>query len=339
MTLLLGNSETSFATAEATAAKVATAFAFTGAETGLLEELRFRTNGTANTGVTSVRLGVFSDEGGTPGNVIQEGVVSGAPGTNSWIIVAGLTIPILKNATYWLAVLSLGGPLHYNVHGSGGSGAWRRTNNEHENLYEFSESHWVEVTTEGPLGFQGLGKAGVGSEQKLLFGIDSNNINHGHTAWTSHRVCLGRGIDVDYKESTPAAVSAAVGEALAAGITPLVIINTNDEIVLSEISESVESPYAPNAVAIIKKVIEQHPAVRTFEIINEPFSKGPHRKSNASDYATILLTTYEKLTAEHITGAHYWRQLLERTKRSMVAAKAPVSFRIFTTEKAGSTTS
>jgi hypothetical protein len=304
MTLLLGNSETSFSSAKATTAKKAQAFAFTATETGLLEELQFRTNANANTGVTSVRLGVFVDSGGVPGNVIQEGVFTGTPGTNAWIAVSGLDIPILKNAHYWLVVLSIGGALHYSAHGSGGSTSLRTTSTEHTALYEFSEGSWEAASFEGPAGFQGLGRAGVGSERKILFGIDSGSqTNSGHTAWVEHKIVVGRGspgLDFEYTEN-PTTVSTHVGEALAAGITvPLVIINTNDSTVLSSIVPSI---YAEKAVAIIKKVVEQHPTVRTFEIINEPFLKGPeHRTSNASNYAEILLATYEALAVAEIGG-------------------------------------
>jgi hypothetical protein len=300
MTLLVGNSETGFTSAKSTAAKVARAFAFTASETGLLEELQFRTNGTANTGVTSVRLGVFTDEGGKPGNVIQEGSVSGAPATNSWVTVTGLTIPVLKNASYWLVVLSLGGSLHYNAHGAGGTSNWRLANREREKLFEFPETAWEAASAEGPVGFQGLGKAGVGTERKITFGIDAGKTDHGHTEWTAHHVKLGRGtpgLDVEYTEAATT-VSTAVGEALTAGIVPLVIINTPDSTVLSSITAAT---YAEKAAAIIKKVTEQHSSVRTFEIINEPYAKGPHSKSNASDYAKILKATYEKVAAEGIT--------------------------------------
>lgn len=300
MTLLLGNSETGL-TAEKTVAKGhAAGFAFTASETGLLEELQIRTNANANTGVTSVRLAVFAEGAEVPENAIQEGVFTGTPGTNIWIAVTGLAIPILKNAKYWLVVMPIGGTLHFNIHGAGGSTKWRSTSSEKSNLYEVGATEWGASATEGPMGFQGLGRAGVGTERKVLFGINAGNTNHGHTAWVSNRVCLGRGVpglDAEYSTTTPTEVSTAVGEALAVGITPIVIINASDEVVLSSI---VPSTYAEKAVAIIKKVIEQHPAVRTFEILNEPYLKGPHHKSNAADYANILLATYEKLAAEGI---------------------------------------
>jgi hypothetical protein len=80
----------------------------------------------------------------------------------------------------------------------------------------------------------------VGTEQKVLYGINGGATNHGHTAWSSHRICVGRGapgLDIDYETGTPATVSASVGEALSAGITvPLVIINTNDSVLLHHIT-------------------------------------------------------------------------------------------------------
>ncbi len=218
-TLLVGNAETGFSSEESTTAGVARSFAFTASKTGLLKELEFRTNGKANTGVTSVRLGVFTDEAGKPGNVIQEGSIAGAPPTNTWVTVTGLSVPILESAKYWLVVVSAGGALHYNAHGAGGSSNWRLANREREHLYEFPESSWEAASAEGPPGFQGLGKSGVGLERKVLFGIDAGKTDHGHTQWVEHHVRLGRGtpgLDVEASE-TPANVSAAVGESLAAG--------------------------------------------------------------------------------------------------------------------------
>lgn len=303
MTLLVGNSETGFTTAGTTTAKLARAFAFTGSETGLLEELQLRTNANANTGVTSVRLGVLVDNAGAPGNLIQEGVYTGTPGTNSWITVTGLDIPILKNAKYWLVVLSIGGSLHYNSHGAGGSANWCQANVEKIALYECGDTIWEAPHAEGPVGFQGLGRAGVGAERKVMFGIYGGETNHGHTEWAAHRICVGRGapgLDADYATTTPAEVSASVGAALAAGISvPLVIINTEDSLLLTE---SIAATYAEKAAAIIERVTTDHPTVKTFELINEPYSKGPHERSNASSYAKIILATYEEVSNKGITG-------------------------------------
>ncbi len=314
MTLLLGNSETGFTSGKALASGHAAAFAFTASETGLLEELQFRTNGVANTGVTSVRLGVFTDNAGLPSNhVVQEGVYSVTPGENAWIAVTGLGVPILKNAKYWLAVQPIGGALHYSVHGARGSTNVRVNSEEKSKLYEVREGAWEAAAEEGPVGFYGAGKAVVGTKRKLLFGIDSGGAtpDRGHSAtWVSHKVIVERGspfLDFEYTAS-PMTVSAHVGEALAAGIlVPLVLINVNDETLLHNVTPAT---YAEKAAAIIKKVTEEHPTVTTFELINEPYLKGAKPESggkqypgsNASDYADCVYETYKKVAEEGITG-------------------------------------
>jgi hypothetical protein len=300
MTLLIGNSETGFTVEKTVANGRAAAFAFTASETGLLEELQLRTNATANTGVTSVRLGVFAEESELPENVVQEGFYSGQPGTNAWIAVTGLAVPIVKNAKYWLVVMPIGGALHFNIHGTGGSAKWRSTSSEKSNLYEVGATEWGLSTAEGPLGFQGLGRAGVGTERKILFGINGGKADEGHAStWTSKKIIVGRSVEVEYT-ATPATVSTEVGEALALGISrPIVLIETPGEAALSSISTSA---FAEGVKAIVQKVTEQHPSVRVFELINEPWERGPHHASNASDYAALMKAAYEKVAAAGITN-------------------------------------
>jgi hypothetical protein len=41
--------------------------------------------------------------------------------------------------------------------------------------------------------------------------------------------------------------------------------------------------------------VADHPTVRTFELVNEPYFKGPQKKSNAADYANMVAKTYEEV--------------------------------------------
>ncbi len=129
--------------------------------------------------------------------------------------------------------------------------------------------------------------------QGLLFGINSNSAS-GHSAtWVAGNVFGDRSdnLDVFYYDD-PAAASAAVATSLADGCVPIVIINVEDTTPLSKVNPS---EYARGATAIIARIVTDHPTVRTFELINEPYFKGPQGKSNASDYANIVAKTYEEV--------------------------------------------
>lgn len=154
-TLLIGNSSTSFSTADTTAAGKIEAFQYTAKETGTLEELEFRTNATANTGVTSLILGVYTDSSGTPGSVLGQKTFSGTPGTSTWIKVSGLTISIVSGTIYWLAFLPIGGTIHYNTEkASGGTGDKESTSSSNTSLISTT---WGSNFADGPVGYQGLG--------------------------------------------------------------------------------------------------------------------------------------------------------------------------------------
>jgi hypothetical protein len=141
-------------------------------------------------------------------------------------------------------------------------------------------------------------KSSGGSARGLLYGMNSNSAA-GHSAtWVAANVLGDRSnhLDVGYSDS-PEEVSAAVSTSLADGCVPLVIINSPDGTVLSDIDPGA---YASGAMAIIARVVADHPTVRTFELINEPYFKGPHKMSNASDYANIVARTYEQAAAVHL---------------------------------------
>lgn len=144
------------------------------------------------------------------------------------------------------------------------------------------------------------------STARMLIGINSN-FAAGHAAyWTSARIFGDRSndIDVDYSTS-PATVSAAVQTSLAAGCKyPLVIVNTSDAVTLGTVNPIV---YAAGAVGIIKRVVEDHPTVTRFQIINEPYYKNssPHGSkisANASTYGAIVKATYEAAKIANLLG-------------------------------------
>jgi hypothetical protein len=158
--LLAGDATSTYSVSDQTTAGREEAFQFTAKSTGTVEELQFRTNGTANTGLTGLVLAVFADSSGKPGAVLGSGSVSGTPGTSSWIRVTGLSVAVTSGTKYWLVALPKGsGKLHYGVAvSSGGTG---NVESKAGGLgAATAESEW-ETYNQGPVGFQALGPAGA----------------------------------------------------------------------------------------------------------------------------------------------------------------------------------
>jgi hypothetical protein len=160
--LLAGDSTTSYSVADQTRAGREEAFQFTAKSTGTVEELQFRTNGTANTGVTGLSLGVFADNAGKPGEVLGGATVTGQPPTGSWIKAGGLSVPVASGTKYWLVALPLGETsnyLHYNVAAAVNAGTGNLESIAGGLTTLTAESSW-ETFNQGPLGFQAIGTAG-----------------------------------------------------------------------------------------------------------------------------------------------------------------------------------
>jgi hypothetical protein len=303
LSILLLGSEAAQATAHATTSEKIEVYPFTAAATGLIEEISLETNGTANTGVTSVWLGVYAE--GSPANakpegVMQEGKVSGAPAINSLITVTGLMIPVVSGKTYWLGVVANGAALHFNRNSVG---SFRVSSFSVPQLV-FDNNGWKTAETGGSPKFYAKGKA-VGTERRGTYGVQ-NASNHAAT-WVGKKVLYERGSSVpggetdltEAGEATPAAISTGVGEQITAGfLFPSVILNV--EKYLGEVNTTV---FAEKATAIIKKVREDYPAAEVlFEIINEPWERGSTKKSSPVDYANIVKAVIEKVKAEGITA-------------------------------------
>jgi hypothetical protein len=157
--LLAGDATSSYSFGDQTSVGREEAFQFTAKSTGTVEELQFRTNGTANTGLTGVVLAVFADSAGKPGEVLGAGTASGEPATNTWIKATGLSTSLVSGTKYWLVALPLGTSgkkLHFNAAtGSGGTG-------DLESIaggltQATAESAW-ETYNQGPVGFQAIGR-------------------------------------------------------------------------------------------------------------------------------------------------------------------------------------
>jgi hypothetical protein len=156
--LVIGDATATYSVADQTSVGREETFQFTAKATGKIEELELRTNGTANTGVSSVVLGVFAEKSGKPGEVLGQATAPGEPATNSWVKATGLSINVTSGTKYWLALLPLGTSgkqLHYNASvASGGTGNVESVAGGLTSLK--AEEAW-ETFSQGPVGFQGIG--------------------------------------------------------------------------------------------------------------------------------------------------------------------------------------
>ncbi len=160
--LLVGDATATYTVSDQTTAGRQEAFQFTASSTGTVEELLFRTNATANTGVTGVILAVFAENAGKPGEVLGSGTASGLPAVSSWIKATGLSVAVTSGTKYWLVALPLGsGKLHYNAaKSSGGTGNVETTATGLTKATP--ETSW-ESYGQGPVGFQANGSTGAKS--------------------------------------------------------------------------------------------------------------------------------------------------------------------------------
>ena len=162
--LLAGDASTAYSVGDQTANGREEAFQFTAKATGTVEELQFRTNATANTGVTGLSLGVFAESAGKPGEVLGKATVSGQPATSSWIKATGLSVAVVSGTKYWLVALPVGESgkkLHFNAAVvSGGAGNVESITGGLGTLT--AESSW-ETYNQGPVGFQAIGTISGGA--------------------------------------------------------------------------------------------------------------------------------------------------------------------------------
>ena len=154
--LLLGDPTATYSVAEGTPAGHEEAFQFIAKSTGTVEELQFQTNGTANTGITGVDLGIFAEGAGKPGKVLGQARASGEPAISSWIKATGVSVPVVAGTKYWLVALPLGSnELHFNTAvGSGGVVSGEALPGAL--LSELTEEGNWKAFDQGPVGFQAL---------------------------------------------------------------------------------------------------------------------------------------------------------------------------------------
>jgi hypothetical protein len=187
--LLAGDGTSSYAVGDQTTAGREEAFQFTAKASGTIEELQFRTNGTANTGVTGLVLGILAENAGKPGEVLASGAASGEPAINSWIKVSGLSRSLVGGTKYWLVALPLGpstARLHYNAAvASGGTGNVESTAG---GLTAMSAQSSWETYNQGPVGFQAIGSSGVAEASVTIEGAPASMTAGSSVQLTAHVV-------------------------------------------------------------------------------------------------------------------------------------------------------
>lgn len=203
-TLLMGDATSTYATADSTSTGHEETFQFVAKESGTIGELQFLTNGTANTGVTSLILGIMSDVGGKPGVVLGQGTFVGTPGINTWVPATGISVALVAATKYWLAVLPIGGAIHYNV-----AVAAEGTGNLESvaaGLTKITEETEWSTFNQGPVGFQAIGVRSGGGNPTMKTGMNSGFEENDQTTVTTLKpkiVRLGLGI----AECTPEIVT------------------------------------------------------------------------------------------------------------------------------------
>lgn len=138
-------------------------FQFTAAQSGVVQELEFLTDGEPNTGVSAVDMGIFAEGAQAPGGLLGSTEISGEPPVNTWIKGTGLVAPVTAGQKYWLAVLPVGkagAELHFDAASveSEGSG---NLESDASNLEAIQpETEWT-AFNQGPVDFQALGAPGA----------------------------------------------------------------------------------------------------------------------------------------------------------------------------------
>jgi hypothetical protein len=187
--LLVGDATSSYAVSDQTTAGREESFQFTAKASGTVEEMQFRTNGTANTGVTGLALGIFTENAGKPGAVLGAATASGEPATNSWIKVSGLSTALVSGTKYWLVALPLGpssAKLHYNAAVAlGGTGNLESITGGLTTLS--AQSSW-DTYNQGPVGFQALGSSGVAEPSVTIEGAPASMTAGTSVQLTAHVV-------------------------------------------------------------------------------------------------------------------------------------------------------
>jgi hypothetical protein len=115
-TLLLGT-QTIQSSADSNASGEAEGFQYTAVASGVAGTLSFYVN--SGNSATTLKLGIYSDNSGRPGNLLSSGSVS-TPSSGAWATVSlSPSVTIKSGSQYWIGFLGTGGTLAYKDAASG----------------------------------------------------------------------------------------------------------------------------------------------------------------------------------------------------------------------------
>lgn len=288
--LLVGDASTTYTGAWKAVAGEMFAVQFTCAETGIVNELQFRTNATANTGVTKVFLALFGDaDGEHPASVMGSGEVVGLPAINTWVTLTGLSVQVIKGTKYWLVALPIGGEIHFNE----AAAPTAKTKASATGFTKIEGNRWAAGGgTFGPVGFQALGSANVPATVKPLIGLHAAS---GYGAGPAAKV-LAKNIKSDRVELWTGYVpklstSQGYGFINISGIAGQI---ANEQLLLSEVNVASWTTLAVEEIEAARAK-----GVQLIEVINEPYLIG---QSQPASYAALYMSLANAVDAAHLTG-------------------------------------
>jgi hypothetical protein len=151
-------------TASGTIAGRQTAWLVEATATETIRTLLLRSNNSEWKEVTSLWLGIFADNAGTPGTLLGQAQYSGKPPTGGqWLPVSGLSVPVVAGTKYWLAFLTNGGASAYLQTTSGTATVRRSTKTTYSQLTATTE--WNAAESQGPLSLYGAPVAVANEKQ------------------------------------------------------------------------------------------------------------------------------------------------------------------------------
>lgn len=106
-------------------AGTAQAFAYRAGASGTTSDIEFYAD--SGTTATKLMLGVYSDAGGKPGDLLTSGSLS-SPKAQSWNDVTVGSVNLTKGTTYWIALLATGGQIDYPDTWGGSSASYVESN-------------------------------------------------------------------------------------------------------------------------------------------------------------------------------------------------------------------
>lgn len=115
MATLLGNSTNPSGVSDNAGGGFPVASQFTCTTSGTVDTIQYFNTTIADTGITGVWLGIFTDSSNQPGTLLGQAQFSGRPAANTWITATGLSVSVTASTVYWLGFDAVGtGAINFN---------------------------------------------------------------------------------------------------------------------------------------------------------------------------------------------------------------------------------